>query len=79
VSLSVPHATPRGTGSLEALLFRASRLPVPLGYCARPLKFTVLKLDFLECRVQIRNQIVRVLDADRNSNQRVGDSEAIAG
>jgi hypothetical protein len=62
--LSVPHATPRGTGRFEALLFRASRLPVPLGYCARPLKLTVPKLDFLECGVQISDQIVRILDAD---------------
>src|ERR1700744_811905 len=36
-------------------------------------------LDFFESRVEVRDQIVRVLDAHRNANQGVGDSEAIAG
>jgi hypothetical protein len=54
-----PRERPGGRGSFKALLFRALKLPIPPGDTRGR-----SNLDFFECRVQVRDQIVRVLDAD---------------
>src|SRR5436190_19712867 len=61
----------RKNGTSDRLKLHLSSAPLA--------KWGVSPLNFRQGLLEIRDQVVRILDAHRNADQRIGDTHAIAG